>query len=60
MFHQPHRTRGIPVIGLPQTFGLQAGLLVLVGPVGGLAHRRAGRARVYAFFAEVCVNRGLG
>ena len=60
MFHQPHGARRVPIVGLPQAFGLQARLLVLVGPVGRLAYRRAGRARVYAFFAEVCVDRGLG
>ena len=59
MLHHPHGARGITVVGLPQAFGLQPGLLVLVGPVGRLAHRRAGRARVDAFLAEVCADRGL-
>ena len=54
MLHQPHGAGRIPIIGLPQALGLQPGLLVLVGPVGRLAHRRAGRARVDALFAEVC------
>ena len=56
MLHQPHGPRGVAVVGLPQALGLQARLLVLVGPVGRLAHRRAGRARVDALFAEVCVG----
>ena len=60
MFHQPHRTSGITIIGLPQTLGLQAGLLVLVGPVRFIGSGCAGRARVGLLLAEVCVNRGLG
>ena len=57
MLHQPHGTRGIPVISLPQAFGLQSRLRVLVGPVGFLGRGRAGRARVGLLLAEVCVSK---
>ena len=56
MLHQPHGARGITVVGLPQAFGLQSRLLVLVGPVGFLRRGRAGRARVGLLLAEVCVD----
>ena len=56
MLHQPHRARGITVVGLPQAFGLQPRLLVLVGPVRFLGRGRAGRARVGLLLAEVCAG----
>ena len=56
VLHQPHGAGRIPIVGLPQAFGLQSRLLVLVGPVRLLRRGRAGRARVGLLLAEVCAD----